>query len=118
VGLLVIGIFQTLLVTRILTMEQQIPIVIPANGAIGIWLLLTSSLALRGKVFPLRLIWAGLIAGVGFLLIGVGYLVGGQQSPVLVVGFVAALSYPLYQILLGRWLLHRGAPRKDTSPAE
>jgi hypothetical protein len=62
-------------------------------------------------VFPPRLIWAGLIAGVGFLLLGGGFWVAGLQSPVMIVGFLtSALSYLLWQTWLGRWLLRSSRP--------
>jgi hypothetical protein len=110
-SLLVIGIFQVLLVTRVVTFEKQSPIVITATGAVGIWLLLANYLALRADVFPPRLIWAGLIAGVGFLLLGGGFWVAGLQSPVMIVGFLtSALSYLLWQTWLGRWLLRSSRP--------
>jgi hypothetical protein len=110
-GQVVVAIFQALLITHTLTYEQQSPIVITAAGAVGIWPLLAMSLALRGKVFPVGLIWAGLIAGVGLLLLGVGYWAGGQQSPLSVVGALASyVSYPIWQIWLGRWLLRSAPP--------
>jgi hypothetical protein len=109
-GLLVLGIFQALLITHTLTYEQQSPIVISAAGAVGIWPLLANYLALRGKVFPVGLIWAGLIAGVGLLLLGVGFWAGGQQSPVSVIGALTSyISYPIWVIWLGRWLLRSSA---------
>jgi hypothetical protein len=103
---LVIGIYQALLVLGVLAFEQQSQIVITASGAVGVWLLLANYLALRGKVFPLGLIRAGLIAGVGFLLLAVGYWGWGLQSLVMLAGFfTSAVSYLLWQIWLGRWLL-------------
>jgi hypothetical protein len=105
-SLLVIGIYQALLVTGVLAFEQQSQIVITATGAVGVWLLLANYLALRGRVFPLRLIWAGLIAGMGLLLLAVGYWAWGLQSPVMLLGFVvSAPSYLLWLIWLGGWLL-------------
>jgi hypothetical protein len=81
-SLLVLGIFQALLITGTLTYEQ----------------------------FPLGLIWAGLIAGVGLLLLGVGFWAGGQQSPVSVIGALTSyISYPIWVIWLGRWLLRSSA---------
>src|SRR5215813_12202939 len=93
-GLLVIGIFQALLVMHVLTFEQQSPVVITASAAVGIWLVLANYLARRGTLFPPGLIWAGLIAGVGFLLLVVGYWVGGLKSPVMIIGYlVSTISY-------------------------
>jgi hypothetical protein len=110
-ALLVLGIFQALLITGTLTYEQQSPIVISAAGAMGIWPLLANYLALRGKVFPVGLIWAGLIDGVGLLLLGVGYWAGGQQSPISVVGALTSyVSGPIWLIWLGRWLLRSSHP--------
>ena len=106
-GMLVKGIFQSLLVLGVLTYEQSSPASEGiAPGAIAIWLLLANYLALRGELFPRGLIWAGLITGVGYLVYIVGLWTGGLQSPLLFVGSaVAYWGYPIWAVWLGRRML-------------
>lgn len=118
-SLLVAGIFQALLVTGVLTYEQQSPIVISATGTFGIWLVVASYLAMRGKVLPLGLTWVGLITGAGFLLLGVGFWVGGQQSPLTYAGAIATfLGSPIWAIWLGVWILRSRSPQPAFDPAQ
>jgi hypothetical protein len=87
-GILVYGSVQALIVAGVLTYPQVSVPQIAASAVVGIWLLLANYAALRDKVFPRGLARAGLIAGGGFV--------------VLVLGF---LLYPVWAIWLGRWLL-------------
>jgi len=87
-GILVFGSIQALIVAGVLTYPQVSVPQIAASAVVGIWLLLANYAALRDKVFPRGLAWAGLIAGGGFV--------------VLVLGF---LLYPVWAIWLGRRLL-------------
>jgi hypothetical protein len=87
-GMLVYGILQALLVAGVLTYQQVSLPNIAASAGIGIWLLLANYLALRGKVFPRGLAWAGLIAGAGFLVLVLGFSI-----------------YPIWAVWLSRWLL-------------
>jgi len=86
--LLVYGTTQALLVADVFTFEQVSVPNLAANAGIGIWLLLTNYAALRDKVFPRGLAWAGIVTGAGFVVIVLGYLL-----------------YPIWAIWLGRWLL-------------
>ncbi len=87
-------------------------------GAIGIWLLLANFLALRGRVVPTWLAWVGLVAGAGYLMSGVGALIGGPvtvdegpQNPLSSVGPLGIfIVYPVWAIWLGRWMLKQSRP--------
>src|SRR5262249_60626785 len=49
-------------------------------AGIGLWLLLANYLALQSKALPRGLAWTGLITGAGWLMTGVGALIGGPQN--------------------------------------
>ena len=84
------GTLQSLLVAHVLSFQQvNIPNIV-ASAGVRVWLLRANYAALRGKVFPRGLARAGLITGLGFVVL------------VLVPGF---LIYPSWAIWLGRWLL-------------
>ncbi len=87
-SMLLYGILQALLVASVLTYTHVSLTNITASAGIGIWLLLTNHAALRGKMFPRGLAWAGLIAGAGFLVLVLGFSI-----------------YPIWAVWLGRWLL-------------
>jgi hypothetical protein len=75
-------------------------------AGIGLWLLLVNYLALRSKALPRGLTWIGLIAGVGWLLSGVGALIGGSQNLPFSIGPLGIfLVSPIWAIWLGRRLL-------------
>jgi hypothetical protein len=87
-SMLLIGMLKALLVASALTYGQISLADIATSAGIGVWLLLANYAALRGKVFPRGLAWAGLIAGGGFLVIVLGFLI-----------------YPVWAIWLRHWLL-------------
>ena len=83
--MLAYGAFQSLPVAHVLTSQQvNIPHTV-ASAGVGVWLLLAYYAALRDKVFPRGLAWAGLIAGLGFVVLVPGCLI-----------------YPIWAIWLGR----------------
>jgi hypothetical protein len=61
----------------------------PAGIAVGIWLLIVSSLARTNGLFPNGLTWAGFVASAGYLATVAGFLWGGQESPVFYLGGLA-----------------------------
>jgi Domain of unknown function (DUF4386) len=75
-------------------------------AGIGLWLLLANYLALQSKALPRGLTWIGLIAGAGWLLSGVGALIGGSQTLPFSIGPLGIfLVSPIWAIWLGRRLL-------------
>src|SRR5215510_11717882 len=77
-AMLVTAVAHILLMAGILTQEQFYTTgegIGPAG--IGLWLLVVNYLALRGKSLRAGLTWVGLIAGLSYLMSGVGALIGG-----------------------------------------
>jgi hypothetical protein len=75
-------------------------------AGIGLWLLLANYLALQSKALPRGLTWIGLIAGAGWLMSGVGALIGGSQNLPFSIGPLGIfLVSPIWAIWLGRRLL-------------
>ncbi|MGB3716847.1 MAG: hypothetical protein WA996_20705 [Candidatus Promineifilaceae bacterium] len=86
----------------------------PVNGpvsllaaVIGLSLVFNGLLARSGETLPAALVWLTLAFGLGFVLGGIGFWIGGQQHPLAMAGFlVTALIGPVWAIWLGRLLLN------------
>ncbi len=103
-GVMVAVVGQGLLVFGVITYQQSLTF-FPAGGAIGVWLLLANYLALTNRKLPQGLAWSGLVAGAGYIVTVVGFLLGGQQNPLFYAGgLVLVISYPIWAIWLGRVL--------------
>jgi hypothetical protein len=108
IGMLVTAVLQTLLVFGKVKFEQTIRTTLTAGGGIGIgiWLVLIGCLALASGVLPGGLAWLGLVAGGGYILVVVGFWLGGQRNPLFMVGsLVAVIGYSMWAIWLGRVFL-------------
>lgn len=82
-----------------------------AFGVIGVWLALNSYLGRSSGTLPSGLIWVGIVAGAGFVLVIVGFLLGGQQHPLAAVGGLTAVTcYPIWAVWFGRLLLAGRVP--------
>lgn len=96
-GMITVVVGQSLLVVGVITYQQSLSFV-PAGAAIGGWLVLMSS-----KLLPRRLALTGVLAGIGYLMTVVGFLFGGQESPIFYAGgLILVISYPLWAFWLGR----------------
>lgn len=101
-AMLTASILQILLVLRVVKFELTLVAVLAAFGVVGVWLLLNSSLALTNKTLPSGLAGVGVIAAVGYLLVILGFLLGGQQHPLTAVGgLTAVIGYPIWAIWIG-----------------
>jgi hypothetical protein len=79
----------------------------PAGLAIGVWLTTINALVMPYGVLSKALCWAGIGAGVGYLLTVVGFLRGGQSHWLFIAGALGlAVCYPTWAIGLGRLLLY------------
>jgi hypothetical protein len=118
-GALVIGVLamvtaaalQALLVLRLVKFELTLVAVPVAFGVIGVWLVLNSYLGRGSGTLPSGLIWIGIVAGGAFVLVIVGFLLGGQQHPLAAVGgLTAVICYPVWAVWFGRLLLSGRVP--------
>ena len=72
--------------------------------------MLTGVLTLALGLLPAGLAWAGVTAGVGYVLLVVGFWLGGQQHPLFWPGsLVAMIGYAVWAIWLGRIIVLSGA---------
>ena len=101
VGMLISGYCQFLLVANRINFEQSRKY-FPAGAAIGVWLITVNALSLVDGLLPPVLASFGILAGVGYLLTVIGFLRGGQASPLFSVGaLMVGICYPVWGIWLG-----------------
>jgi len=102
IGMLVAAALQALLVFGKVKYEQTMGVVLSAGGGIGIWLVLVGCLALASGGLPGGLAWLGVVAGGGYILLVVGFWLGGQRNPLFIAGsLVAVIGYSMWAIWLG-----------------
>jgi hypothetical protein len=101
-GMLVAAVLQALLVISVVRYEQTVAAVLGAGGAIGAWLVLANVLALLAHALPVGLAIAGIATGVGYVLLAIGFRIGGQEHPLSYAGALLALvGYSIWSIWLG-----------------
>lgn len=106
IAMITAAILQALLVFGVVEFEQTLGTVLAANAVIGIWLMMNGILARIGSTLPPGLAWLSIGAGIGLVLIIVGFWIGGQQHPLTTVGgLVAFIGILIWAIWLGRLLL-------------
>jgi hypothetical protein len=84
-------------------------------GAVGLWVLVISALALRNSRLPRPLTYVGLAYGVLLLLIPVALLTGATTTLLIVVVVLSAIAGPIWWIWSGLQLLDQPAPSVRTS---
>ena len=103
-GILVSALGQIRLVSNKIDFEEP-QRYFPA-GAIGFWLIMVNVFARGSVVLPAGLIWVGIGAGIGYLLVVRGFLRGGQQDSFFFGGsLMLGILYPIWGIWLGRLIL-------------
>ena len=108
IGMLVAAVLQALLVFNVVRYEQTIAAVLTAGGAIGLWLLLADILALNVAALPSGLAISGIVVGVGYILVALGFRIGGQEHPLSYTGaMLVTVGYSIWSIWLG-WLFTSG----------
>lgn len=96
---------QGLLVTGRINFDQSRKF-FPAGAAIGLWLIAVCLIASIQNLIPSLLGWIGIIAGFGYILTVVGFLIGGYKNWLFHLGgFILGISYPVWAVWLGLLLL-------------
>ena len=106
IAMLVAAGLQTLLVLKIITFEQTAVTVPSAYGVVGLSLIAFNYLAYAHASFPRKLAVWGIAAGIGYVLVITGFLLGGENHPLTYIGgALAVIAYPIWAFWLGRvWL--------------
>jgi len=112
IAMLTAAILQALLVFRVAELEQTLSTVLVVNAIIGVWLILNGLLARLGSrrkpAVPKGLAWLSIVAGIGLVLIIVGFWIGGEEHPLTTIGgLVSFIGILIWAIWLGRLLLAR-----------
>ena len=109
VAMLGAGVLQALLVVKVVRYEQTIAAVLAAGVLIGLWLLLENVLALGAAVLPMGLAICGIATGIGYMLLAIGFRLGGQEHALSYAGAgLVLVGYSVWAIWLG-WLLTSGS---------
>jgi hypothetical protein len=104
-GILVSALGQIRLVSNKIDFEESQKY-FPAGGAIGFWLIMVNVFSRGSVVLPAGLIWMGVGAGIGYLLVVGGFLRGGQGDSFFYGGsLMLGILYPTWGIWLGRLIL-------------
>lgn len=105
-ALLVAAVFQLLLIFNVIEFRQTAVVVPAAFGLFGAALVVYSALARAHGSLPDALALLGIVAGVSYGLVIVGFILGGQEHPLAAIGGVTAvIIYPIFAIWFGRLLL-------------
>ena len=104
-GILVSAYGQIRLLLNQIDFEQSLKY-FPAGGAIGFWLIMVNITLIGARALPTALIWIGIAAGFGYLLLIGGFIKGGQKDPLFYGGsLLLGVCYPAWGIWLGRLIL-------------
>ena len=77
-----------------------------AFGVFGASLVVYGYLVIVNKTLPRGLGWWGIVAGIGYVLVIMGFILGGENHPLTYIGGLASvIAYPTWAIWLGRVLL-------------
>jgi hypothetical protein len=110
IAMLTTAILQAALVVGKVEFEQSLRPVLAANAVVGLWLVVNGVLASRGLhregSVPRGLAWVSLVAGIGLILIILGFWIGGEAHPLTAVGgLVAFAGILIWAIWFGKLLL-------------
>lgn len=105
-AMLTFAVLQSLLVVGLVRFEQTLGPVLATGAVIGLWFVVINALLLRSLSLPGWLPWAGIVAGLSFILTAVGwFFLGGIQHPLVAVGFlIGAVLLPVWGFAMGRAL--------------
>ncbi|MDO8755114.1 MAG: hypothetical protein Q7J80_14545 [Anaerolineales bacterium] len=102
-AMLTAAVVQTLLVVNGTNFGMIVTI---AFGIFGVSLIGFGVLTLVNQTLPRRLSWWGIAAGIGYVLVITGFILGGENHPLTYIGgALAVIAYPTWSIWLGRVFL-------------
>ncbi len=105
-AMLIAVVFQTLLIVRVIAFAQTAVVVPVAFGLFGASLMVYGCLALAHETLSRGLAVPGIIAGAGYVMVIIGFILGGQEHPLTAIGgLTAVICYPIWAIWFGRILL-------------
>jgi hypothetical protein len=105
-AMLIAALLQALLVINVLNFGAFGETVTVMFGIFGASLVTFGWLVYSSGTMPRRLAWAGIAAGIGYVLVNVGFILGGENHPLAYLGgALAVIAYPTWAIWLGRVLL-------------
>lgn len=104
-SLLVAALTQSMLVLKIIPYEQTAPATI-GFGLFGVALMVYGMVAYTSQIFPRKLSVWGTLAGLGYALVTVGFLLGQQDHLFSYIGgLMTVIAFPTWAIMLGRTFL-------------
>ncbi|MBI5824136.1 MAG: hypothetical protein HZB18_08930 [Chloroflexi bacterium] len=102
-AMLAAAVVQTLLVINGTNFGMIVTI---SFGVFGASLIGFGFLTLVNQILPRRLSWWGIAAGIGYVLVITGFILGGENHPLTYLGgLVAVVAYSVWAIWLGRVFL-------------
>lgn len=105
-GLFIAILFQTLVIAGAISYAQTAITVPVSFGVLGLSLMAFGYLGITDGTLPRTLAWMGLIAGAGYVMVIIGFILGGQQHPLTAIGgLIAVIFYTPWAVWLGRILL-------------
>lgn len=104
-AMLAFAVLQALLVAGRVTYDQSKGAVLATGAVVGVWYLLIA-ISTGSTAVPDGLRLAAVVAGVGFIAVGIGFARGGQQHPLSQVAGLALLVASLvFQVWIGALLV-------------
>ena len=104
-AMLVAAVMQSLLILKVIVYADTAVSVPLAFAAYGGVLIVYCRLANRARDWSNRLVWFGILAGVGYLLTIAGFMIGSVDNPITYVGGLLAVIFAaLWAIGFGRLL--------------
>jgi hypothetical protein len=99
------AVYQTIFIVTRKTFGDSVTL---SYGIFGLSLVMYGYFALTDNMLPRGLAWLGIVAGIGYVLVITGFILGGENHPLTYVGGLASMvGYPTWAIWLGRQLLSR-----------
>ena len=107
-GMLAGAVMQALLVFGVVAYEMTISALLAVGALIGVWLVGADLLALRAGALSAAPAAFGIAAGVGYLLLAVGFRRAAESHPLTYVGTgLSVLAYSVWSVWIG-WLFTSG----------